>query len=50
MELSIDPKEKQRFKQLRDAWIALAYEGTDLREAIGEAITPFVEGRSGSIH
>lgn len=51
MVLSVDPKEKQRFKQLRDAWIALAHEGPDLRgETIGETIAAFVACQDGSIH
>ena len=47
MDLSVDANQKQRFKQLRDAWIALAHDGPDLR---GETVAAFVECQNGSIH
>jgi hypothetical protein len=47
MNLSVDAKQRQRYKQLRDAWIALAHDRPDL---CGEAITNFAECQDGSIH
>jgi hypothetical protein len=47
MDLSVDVKQRQRFKALRDAWIALAHDGPDLS---GETVAAFVECRDGSIH
>jgi hypothetical protein len=47
MDLTVDAKQRQRFKELRDAWIALAHDGPDLH---GEAVAAFVECRDGSIH
>jgi hypothetical protein len=43
MHLSVDPSRKRRFKELRDAWIALAHDDP-------ETIAAFVESEGASIH
>lgn len=54
MDLSIDPGQKQRFKQLRDSWIALAHDGPDLCgetvTALVETVAALVECQNASIH
>jgi hypothetical protein len=58
MNLSIEPKQKQRFKQLRDAWIALAHDGPGLFSdvvagdiaAVEDVQSVFVDGKDRCVH
>lgn len=47
MDLSVDAKQRQRYKQLRDAWIALAHDRPDLCD---ETTTDFAACQHGTIH